>query len=145
MRRRTNLQQGTCEINAEHLGPHTKILGKLLCVERGTHEDDREVVSMLEYVLHDDEQNVRLQVPLVDLVQHQVADTGQQSDTHTKTGEMVLSLWLILGVCTSSLGLKNGNSVSILSIFDTSAKMTNVFSSVCQIVSVFFYILKHNS
>lgn len=56
---------------------HTEIFGKLLCVERGTHEYDLEVISKGEYVLHDDEQNVRLQVPLVDLVQHQMADGGQ--------------------------------------------------------------------
>ena len=65
-------------------GLHTKISRKLLCVERGTHEDDLEIISAVEQVLHNHEQNVRLQVPLVDLVQHQVADTGQQSDTQKK-------------------------------------------------------------
>lgn len=57
--------------------PHTKISRKLLCVERGAHEDDLKVISKGEYVLHNDEQNVRLQVPFVDLIQHQVADGGQ--------------------------------------------------------------------
>lgn len=82
--------QWTCKINAEQKffmsfgGLHTKISRKLLCVESGTHEDDLEIISEAEQVLHNHKQNVRLQVPLVDLVQHQVADTGQQSDTHKK-------------------------------------------------------------
>lgn len=58
-------------------GLHTKISGKFLCVERGTHEDDLEVIAGAKQVLHDDKQNIRLQVSLVDLVQHQVTDTGQ--------------------------------------------------------------------
>lgn len=58
-------------------GLHTKILGKLLCVERGAHEDDLEVISEVEYVLHNGEQNIRLQVSLMDLIQHKMADTGQ--------------------------------------------------------------------
>lgn len=62
----------------------TEIFRKLLCIERGTHEDDLEVISEVEQVLHNGEQNIRLQVSLVDLIQHQVADTGQQSDAHTK-------------------------------------------------------------
>lgn len=47
---------------------YTKIFGELLCVERGTHKDDLEVVSEVEQVLHNDEQNIRLQASLVDLI-----------------------------------------------------------------------------
>lgn len=64
-------------------GQRTKILGELLRVERGAHQDDLEVVSDIQQILHDGEQNVRLQVSLVDLVQHQVAHAGQQSAAQT--------------------------------------------------------------
>ena len=64
----------------------TKIFRKLLCVERGAHEDDFEVVSEVKQVLHDDEQNIRLKVPLVNLVQHQVTNTRQQPKN--KTGKV---------------------------------------------------------
>ena len=60
--------------------PRTKVSGELLCVECGAHEDDLEVGPNGEQVLDDDQQDVRLQVPLVDFVQNQVADGGQQAD-----------------------------------------------------------------
>ena len=47
---------------------YTKIFRELLRVERGAHEDDLEVVSAVEQFLHNDEQNIRLEASLVDLV-----------------------------------------------------------------------------
>lgn len=55
------------------------MLRELLRVECGAHEDDFEVVPEAEQVLHDDEQHVRLQVSLVDFVQHEVTDAGQKA------------------------------------------------------------------
>lgn len=72
-------------------GQRTEILGELLRVERGAHQDDLEVVSDVQQILHDGEQNVRLQVSLVDLVQHQVAHAGQQSAAQTTTKRKVSS------------------------------------------------------
>lgn len=48
----------------------TEILGELVCVECGAHEDDFEVIPEAEQVLDDDEQHIRLQVSLVDFIQH---------------------------------------------------------------------------
>lgn len=56
----------------------TEVLGELLCVERGAHEDDFEVIPEAEQVLDDDEQHIRLQVSLVNFVQHEVTDAGQE-------------------------------------------------------------------
>lgn len=56
----------------------TKILGELVCVESGAHENDFEVISEVEQVPHDDEQHVRLQASLVNFVQHKVTDAGQE-------------------------------------------------------------------
>lgn len=89
--------QDLCQTKCGMSCGHTEISRKLLCVKRGTHEDDREVLSGVEKLLHNDEQNVRLQVPLVDLVQHQVADTGQHTEDQKKIRRNGLSLWLILG------------------------------------------------
>lgn len=72
-------------------GQRTKILGKLLGVERGTHQDDLEVVSDVQQILHDGEQNVRLQVSLVNLVQDQVTHAGQQSDAQATTRRNISS------------------------------------------------------
>lgn len=60
----------------------TKILGEFLRVERGAHEDDFEVIPEAEQVLDNDEQHIRLQIPLVDFVQHEVTNAGQQPVLH---------------------------------------------------------------
>lgn len=52
------------------VGLPTEILGELVCVECGAHEDDFEVIPEAEQVLDDDEQHIRLQVSLVDFIQH---------------------------------------------------------------------------
>lgn len=56
----------------------TEVFGELLCVKRGAHEDDFEVIPEAEQVLDDDEQHIRLQVSLVNFVQHKVTDAGQE-------------------------------------------------------------------
>ena len=60
-----------------HVSP-TKVFGELLCIERGAHEDDLQVRANGEEVPDDHQQDVRLQVPLVDLVQNEMADGGQR-------------------------------------------------------------------
>lgn len=56
----------------------TEVFGELLCVKRGAHEDDFEVIPEAEQVLDDDEQHIRLQVSLVNFIQHKVTDAGQE-------------------------------------------------------------------
>lgn len=56
----------------------TEVLGELLCIQRGAHEDDFEVIPEAEQVLDYDEQHIRLQVSLVNFVQHKVTDAGQE-------------------------------------------------------------------
>lgn len=68
----------TPELQLTFVASLTKILGELVCVESGAHENDFEVISEVEQVPHDDEQHVRLQASLVNFVQHKVTDAGQE-------------------------------------------------------------------
>ena len=47
-----------------------EVLGELLSVEGGWRDDESEVISFLHHVLHDAEEHIRMDGPLVGLVQH---------------------------------------------------------------------------
>jgi len=87
--------------------PRTKVSGEFLCVERGAHEHHLQVGAHGQQVLDDDQQDVRLQVPLVDLVQNQVADGGQQADREDQSSASV-------GWWGGSLSLSQFNWKSLL-------------------------------
>lgn len=62
----------------------TKVLAELVGVQRGAHEHDLEVVSVAQQILHDGEEDVRVQTALVDLVENQVTDAGQTPEAHDR-------------------------------------------------------------
>jgi len=60
-----------------------EIAGKLLGIERGTHEHHVQTTTCLEQVTNDNHQKVGERVTLVDLIKNHVRRPGKQPVTHT--------------------------------------------------------------